>query len=181
MELLRSAKADAMTVVLTGLMEGADPNLVEASKIAVSRVADTWIHVSFVAQGGERNRALTIVKSRGTKHSNQVRELILSDQGTTLTDVYTAGGVVLMGSARWEKERAEALEKERARAMGERKQREQKVSEAEMLARMEVLKHQLETQRVELALLTAQQKAQEEEWRIRQKDLGEMRDADKEA
>ena len=179
-ELLRSARADAITIILTSLVEGADP-LVEASEVAISTIADTWIHLSFVAQGGERNRALTIVKSRGTKRSNQVRELILSDQGVTLTDVYTAGGEVLMGTLRWEKERAEALEKERARAEVERKQRELELSEAETLARMEALKRQLEAQRAELALLIAQQKAQEEEWRVRQKDLSEMRDADEEA
>lgn len=179
-ELLRSAKAEAITVILTSLVEGADP-LVEASEIAISTIADTWIHLAFVAQGGERNRALTIVKSRGTKHSNQVRELILSDQGVTLADVYTAEGQVLMGSLRWERERAEALEKERARAEVERKQRELELSEAETLARLEALKRQLEAQRAELALLIAQQKAQEEEWGVRQKDLGEMRGADKEA
>ena len=50
--------------------------------------------------GGERNRALTIVKCRGTRHSNQVRELILSDQGIALADVYSSGGEVLMGTLR---------------------------------------------------------------------------------
>jgi circadian clock protein KaiC len=54
---------------------------------------------------GERNRSLTIVKSRGTAHSNQVRELELSERGATLTDVYTGGGRVLMGTARMERER----------------------------------------------------------------------------
>ena len=34
----------------------------------ISTIADTWIHVSYVVQDGERNRALTIVKSRGTGH-----------------------------------------------------------------------------------------------------------------
>ena len=62
-------------------------------------------------RGGERNRALTIVKSRGTRHSNQVRELILSDTGLALADVYSSGGEVLMGTLRWEKE---AEEKSRA-------------------------------------------------------------------
>ena len=46
---------------------------------------------------------------------------------------------------------------------------------------METLKRQLEAQRAELALLIAQQKAQEEAWSVGKKDLGEMRDADKEA
>jgi len=53
---------------------------------------------------GERNRALTIIKSRGSKHSNQMRELIFSDNGITLADPYTAGGEVLMGTLRIEKE-----------------------------------------------------------------------------
>jgi circadian clock protein KaiC len=55
-------------------------------------------------QAGERNRGLSIVKSRGTSHSNQVRELILSKKGVTLADAYMAGGEVLMGTLRWEKE-----------------------------------------------------------------------------
>lgn len=179
-ELLYSAKADAITIILTSLVEGAEPML-ETSGIAISTISDTWIFLSFLAQGGERNRALTIVKSRGTKHSNQVRELILSDQGVTLTDVYTAGGEVLMGSLRWGKMRMEAFEKERTRVADERKRIELELAEAETLARLEVLKRQLEAQRTELALLTTQQEAQEEDWTLRQKDLGEMRDADKEA
>ena len=178
-DLLRSAKGDVITIVLTGIAEEVGSKE-EASEIAISAIADTWIHLSFMAQGGERNRALTIVKSRGTKHSNQVRELILSDKGVTLTDVYTAGGKVLMGSLRWEKMRMEALEKERTRAMDEHKRSELALSEAETIAHMEVLKRQLKAQRAELALLNSQKKMQEEEWKLRQKDLGEMRDADEE-
>ena len=67
-----------------------------------------------MVHGGERNRALTIVKSRGTAHSNQVRELILIDEGVSLSDVYTAGGEVLMGTLRFEKEYAEQQEEQRA-------------------------------------------------------------------
>jgi circadian clock protein KaiC len=179
-ELVRSAEVEAITIVLTSLMERNDP-LIEASEIAISTVADTWIHLSFAAQGGERNRALTIIKSRGTKHSNQVRELILSDQGVTLTDVYTAGGEVLMGSLRWEREGAKALEKERARAEIELKQRELEAAEAETLVRLEALKRQLEAQRAELALLFAQQKAQKEGQRERGNELSEMRGGDAKA
>ena len=35
-----------------------------------------------------------------------VREMILSDAGVTRADIYTAGGEVLMGTMRWEKESA---------------------------------------------------------------------------
>ena len=68
------------------------------SPLQISTIADTWIHLNYLMQGGERNRGLSIIKSRGTAHSNQVRELILSDDGVTLADTYTAGGEVLMGT-----------------------------------------------------------------------------------
>lgn len=68
------------------------------------RSPTTWLHVSYVARDGERNRALTIIKSRGTGHSNQVRQLVLGGAGIDLVDVYTAEGELLMGSARAQKE-----------------------------------------------------------------------------
>ncbi len=98
-------KGEGITVVNTSLMDGLSTD--EATATGISTIADTWIHVSYVVQDGERNRALTIVKSRGTGHSNQVRELTLSDDGVTLTDVFVAQGKVLMGVARWEWEQEE--------------------------------------------------------------------------
>jgi circadian clock protein KaiC len=74
-------KGEGITVVNTSLMDGLSTD--EATATGISTIADTWIHVSYVVQDGERNRALTIVKSRGTGHSNQVRELRLSDAGVT--------------------------------------------------------------------------------------------------
>ena len=73
--LLDHAKSLGITVLCTSLLEQVSGNT-ELSASQVSTIADTWIHVSYVAREGERNRALTIVKSRGTDHSNQVRELI---------------------------------------------------------------------------------------------------------
>jgi len=71
------------------------------------------MHLSYVVAAGERNRALTVVKSRGTAHSNQVRELFLSRQGIGLAEVDTAGGEVLMGTLRFEKEEQERAESRR--------------------------------------------------------------------
>jgi len=179
-ELLRSAKAEGITVALTSLLGGGDP-MVETAEIAISSIADTWIHLSFIVQGGERNRALTIIKSRGTKHSSQVRELILSEDGVTLAEVYSAEGEVLMGTMRWEKERTEAAERELRRAEAEHKRHELEASEAETVSRLETLKHELEAKRAELHLLQVQQAVQEERWGAEQKDLAALRGADKEA
>jgi circadian clock protein KaiC len=61
---------------------------------------DTWISLRNIEAGGERNRALYVLKSRGMAHSNQVREFVLSDQGIRFVDVYTTSGAVLTGAAR---------------------------------------------------------------------------------
>ena len=82
----------------------ADLGEIESTASQVSAIADTWMHLSFAVRGGERNRTLTIVKSRGTAHSNQLREMILSSSGITLQDVYQIQGDFLLGTARLERE-----------------------------------------------------------------------------
>ncbi len=104
----------AITVVFTSLAEGTDPQL-ETTSLHVSTIADAWIQISYSLRGGERNRALSIIKSRGSKHSNQLRELMFSDRGITLADPYAAGGEVLMGALRVEKENTIRTEVNRKR------------------------------------------------------------------
>jgi circadian clock protein KaiC len=104
--LLDWSKSAGITLVCTSLLQEGS-NLAERTPLQISTIADTWIHLNYLVHAGERNRGLSIIKSRGTSHSNQVRELVLSNKGVTLADAYTAGGEVLMGTLRWEKERAE--------------------------------------------------------------------------
>jgi circadian clock protein KaiC len=104
--LISEAKLRGITVLCTSLLDHVTGDR-ELSASRVSMIADTWIHVTYLAQDGERNRALTIIKSRGTGHSHQVRELLLCQSGIDLVDVYVAEGEVLMGSARIQKEEAE--------------------------------------------------------------------------
>jgi circadian clock protein KaiC len=74
-----------ITVLFTSLLEGIDPHL-ETTSLHVSTISDSWVQISYSMEDGERNRALSIIKSRGSKHSNQQRELIFSDTGITLGD-----------------------------------------------------------------------------------------------
>jgi archaellum biogenesis ATPase FlaH len=64
------AKSEGITLLSTSLLQGAQP-LTEETPVQLSTIADTWIHLTNISQAGERNRALSIVKSRGMKHSNQ--------------------------------------------------------------------------------------------------------------
>jgi len=144
-------KGEGVTVVNTSLLEGVNTN--EATATGISTIADTWIHLSYHVQDGERNRALTIVKSRGTGHSNQVRELELTDDGVTLSDVFAADGKVLMGVARWQWERKERAEEIRGRAATELRRIQLELAQAEAEARLQVIQAEMEARRAELSVL----------------------------
>ncbi len=126
----------------------------EATATGISTIADTWIHLSYVVQDGERNRALTIVKSRGTGHSNQVRELTLSDTGVTLTDVFMAQGKALMGVARWEWEQEERANQERTQVAIDLKRLQLRVAQAEAVARLQVVQTEIDARNAEISLLS---------------------------
>jgi len=144
-------KLQKITVVNTSLMDGL--NMDEATATGISTIADTWIHVSYIVQDGERNRALTIVKSRGTGHSNQVRELTLSSEGVALTDAFIAQGKVLMGVARWEWEQEELATKQRNEVASELARLKLQISQAEAAARLLVVQTEMEVRTAEIALL----------------------------
>jgi len=76
----------------------------ELTDMAISSLIDTWILLRDIEIGGERNRGLYILKSRGMDHSNQIREFILTDRGIELLDVYVGPEGVLTGSARLSQE-----------------------------------------------------------------------------
>jgi circadian clock protein KaiC len=90
-------KAQGITALFTAL--GADAAR-EVGGADISSLIDTWLAVENVEEDGERNRLLYVRKSRGTAHSNQVREFILTDRGVNLVDVYVGPDGVRTGAAR---------------------------------------------------------------------------------
>jgi circadian clock protein KaiC len=175
--LIYLVKDAGVTVLITAISEGDDPQT-EATELQISTVADTWIHLSYIVLSGERNRALTIIKSRGTWHSNQVRELILTDDGPRLSDVYTAGGEVLMGTLRWEKEQEDKTRVKQRRAEFVHKRGDLQVAEADTHARITALQLNLERQRVELERFSKDNDARISSSSQRELELGRIRSAD---
>ena len=147
------SKAEGVTLVCTSLLDELGATSGSGSPLHVSTLADTWIHLSYLVQAGERNRGLSIIKSRGTAHSNQVRELVLGGDGVTLADIYTAGGEVLMGTLRWEKERAVRLATETAAVASRLKRVRLDAEEAELEVRLKSLQTELVAKRTEKSLL----------------------------
>ena len=147
-DFLKMQQVTAMFISLTG--GGAN---LDQSEIGVSSLMDSWIVVRNVEHGGERNRALYILKARGLDHSNQVREFIISDKGVDLVDVYTGDGEVLFGSARLaqkERDQQKALEqKEQTELRRLNLTRHRKAVEAQIAALQSELHAREEVERLE--------------------------------
>jgi circadian clock protein KaiC len=172
------SKGDGITLVCTSLLDEMSNRMESGSPLQISTLADTWIHLNYLVQAGERNRGLSIVKSRGTAHSNQVRELILSDTGVTLTDTYTAGGEVLMGTLRWEKESAERVAHEAAEVAVKLKRVKLDAEEAELNVRLKALQVELVAKQVEKALLARTTQSRKGELSRGLTQMKELRGAD---
>jgi len=91
-------QSEQVTVMFTALTMNTIVN--DQTDEGVSSLVDSWILLRDIELNGERNRGLYIIKSRGIKHSNQVREFVISNEGLRLEDVYLGPEGILTGSAR---------------------------------------------------------------------------------
>ncbi len=128
-------KMRGTTTFFTSLTGGGDD--IEQSEVGISSLIDTWLKLEVVQSGGERNRTVAIIKSRGMAHSNQTSEFILGKRGVRVADTYLGASGVLTGSARLAKEAedeaaARAFEGEIARKKEERERQRRQV-EAQIL------------------------------------------------
>ena len=149
------AKQSGMTLLITSLQETGAIEL-EAKQMHISTIADTWIHLTYHEAAGERNRALSIRKSRGSAHSNQLRELILTQDGVTLADVYSTEGAVLMGTLRWEAEQRGQRERALATQEREMKRRQAQLALEDAEARIRALQNEIAQRRVDIEILNSE-------------------------
>jgi circadian clock protein KaiC len=176
--LINWVKAGGTTLVCTRLLDETAGKFEGSSSLQVSTLADTWIHLNYLVQAGERNRGLSIIKSRGTAHSNQVRELVLSSAGVTLADTYTAGGEVLMGTLRWQKENAERHADDNTDVVGKHKRVMLDAEAAELEVRIKSLQVELLAKQVEKTLLARSAKSRKGELSHGRSRMRELRGAD---
>ncbi len=172
------SKREGINLICTSLVDEMSKREDSGLPQQISALVDTWIHLSYLIQAGERNRGLSIIKSRGTAHSNQVRELIMSEAGVTLTDTYTAGGEVLMGTQRWEKERAERAAAKIADTISTLETVRLDAEEAELEVRMKSLETELVAKQTEKALLIRSAQTQEVVLSRGRTEMKELRGAD---
>jgi circadian clock protein KaiC len=134
--LLDLLKTEQITGVFTSLTKGREQR--EETDVGISSLIDTWLLVRSIELGGERNRGLYVIKSRGMSHTNQIREFVLTPHGIELLDVYVGEAGVLTGSMRVAQEARERAEEEAsardADARRRASERRRRVLEAQIAA-----------------------------------------------
>ena len=147
-------KVKGITAVLTCLTDSQAG--LERTDADVSSLVDTWLLLRDIELGGERNRAMYVLKARGMPHSNQLREFLLTDHGIELTDVYLGPEGVLTGSARQAQEARERDAETKRRQELEARQRELQRKREVLEARIEALRKEFESDEEEAQRVLAQ-------------------------
>ncbi|MBZ5532910.1 MAG: circadian clock protein KaiC [Acidobacteriia bacterium] len=169
-------KTQRITSVFTSLTVGGGP--LEASEVEVSSLMDTWLLLESIKVGGERNRVLCVLKSRGMDHSNQIREFVLTDDGLRLLDVYLGPEGVLTGSARLAQEEREKSVASSGRQELESRQRELERKQQIFDARMTMLRAEFETEQERLQQIIADTESSEKKVVLDRAVMGRSRQAD---
>ncbi len=153
-DFLKDRQITALFVNLT-----ANGQALESTETGVSSLIDTWLALRDIEAGGERNRGLYVIKSRGMKHSNQIREFVITSAGIDLLDVYVGPDGVLTGSLR-------ASQEARERATALAREQEQTRRQRELAHRRAVLQAQIQALQQESMTLEQEIGAQEREYEL---------------
>ncbi|MDO7877636.1 circadian clock protein KaiC [Hymenobacter sp. ASUV-10] len=116
-------KVNGITALMTSLISGRNAQQ-EMTEEGVSSLVDTWITVRDLEGIGERNRGLSILKSRGMAHSNQVREFLVTNEGIRLLDVVLGPTGIVTGAGRRAQQLRDELEALTQQQEHERQDRE---------------------------------------------------------
>ncbi len=146
-------KGHGVTAVFTHLMHSQDGRRVETDA-GLSSLMDAWILLLNREVGGEFNRELYLLKARGTSHSNQVREFIMSDKGIQLIPPYLGESGALTGSARKNEEAKSRRAEVRRRADVARAQQQLEQKRRRAKAQMEALQAELDADEIALKAIT---------------------------
>lgn len=177
-KLIDYLKLKTITAVCTSLVE--HESIEDINAQGISSLMDTWISLRFFENDNERNRGVSVIKSRGMPHSNQIREYLLTDHGVEIKDVYLGpSGGLLMGSSRAgqeAKELAEAVTQSKNEA---RRKRELESKLKSLDAQITALSSEFEVQKEELDKLTSEDALRSKALANDRSEMAGIRKADK--
>ena len=176
MRLIDFLKQNEITALFSSLIHG---DFTEQTEVGVSSLMDAWLLLRENELSGERNRTIYVLKSRGMAHSNQLREVLLTENGIRLVDPYLGSEGALTGAARLAqeaKERAAAVTRQQE---VERRRRELARKREALEARLEALRLEFEAEQEEAERIIAQEEAREARFLEDRKEMARVRKADK--
>ncbi len=169
-------KTNQITGLFTNLTSGGNES--DQSDVVIASLIDTWLLVRDIELGGERNRGMYVLKSRGMAHSNQIREFLLTDHGAELRDVYVGPSGVMTGSARLVQEAQEQARKLTRQQEIEQRQLELECKRSALEAQIATMRAVFEVQEAESLRIVRQEQAQEAQLAQERVDMGISRKAD---
>ena len=169
-------KMNNITAFFASLSNAGDNQ--ELTDMSISSLIDTWLLLRDIEIGGERNRGMYILKSRGMAHSNQIREFKLTDHGIELLNVYVGPEGVLTGSARLSQEAKNDAEQLLRKQDIERKQFGLELKRAATEAQIVVLHSEFKEEESETLKTIEMEKAKTEMFVQDQKKMAVSRKAD---
>ena len=159
-------KQKGITIIITNQLDNQN-DITELSGMDISSVIDTIVFLKMEEIGGEINRLLMVLKSRGSKHSNQYREFLITDNGIDIKDIYTGEGGTLAGTARLEQEAREEFENRKRRNIILKKKQEVIHRERALKAEADAMNSELEMLKKELEYLEEEENIRLEERSVR--------------
>ena len=169
-------KIQEITALLTNLTSGDEA--VEKTDVDISSLVDTWLLLRDLELGGERNRVMYVLKSRGMAHSNQMREFLLTNRGVELQDVYIGAEGVLTGSARQAQEAKEKTAALLRQQEVEGKQRERERKQEALEARIAAMRKEFEAEDEEAKRIIGQEHTSQQVVEQDRKEMGRSRKSD---
>jgi circadian clock protein KaiC len=161
---------------ITGLVTHLNtPTSKEETDVGISSLIDTWIEVRDLELAGERNRTLYLLKSRGMRHSNQIRELVISDAGLSLANVYFGPDGVLLGSAKSAEDRRRTREDQHAQDETLRKERLLELKRSTLEAQISALRAEFAMHEEEMRRGLQEARSSSEAARLDRESLSHVR------
>ena len=114
-----------------------------SSVVGISSIIDTWLLLKNVEANGERTRLIVVIKSRGSYHSNQMREFLLTGQGPVLENVVIGPAGILTGSARLTHTHKALARNTRQLAAVRQKRQDMELHVAQMEAQIALMRGQI--------------------------------------
>lgn len=174
--LIDMLKTEHITAMLTYLSGGGESY--EATEMGISSLIDTWILLRDIEIGGERNRGIYILKSRGMAHSNQIREFRLTAKGIDIIDAYLGSAGVLTGTARTAQEAKEREQEAERKEEVERRRRDIERQRKAIEAQIASIRADFEAREEELKKLIQQEERRGEAQKEARAEMRHLRKAE---